>query len=151
MPDSLVEKVQSDLREAMKSRRDVEVRTLRGLKAALQVKELERGRGTLSGDDALAVLQKQARQRKESMNQFDAAGRMDLFEREEEELAVIEAYLPDALTDDELESVITEAIDSTGASSPADIGRVMGYVMPKIRGRADGNVVRELVSRILAT
>ena len=151
MPDSLVEKVQSDLLVAMKSRLDVEVRTLRGLKAALQVKELEKGRGTLTGDDALAVLQKQARQRKEAMNQFDAAGRMDLFDREKEELAVIEAYLPPALTDDELERIIKEAIDSTGASAPADMGRVMGYVMQNVRGRADGNVVRERVSRILAT
>ena len=151
MADSLVEKVQSHLLEAMKSRREVEVRTLRGLKAALQVKELENGRGTLTGDDALTVVQKQARQRKESMSQFDAAGRLDLFEREKEELAVLEAYLPTALTDDELERIITEAVDSTGASSLADIGKVMGYVMPKVRGRADGNVVRELVSRILTT
>ena len=151
MPKSLSERLQSDLKEAMKSRKAAELRTLRGLKAALQTKELEKGRGSLYDEDALAVLQKQARQRKDAMSQFKSAERTDLFEREEEELAIIETYLPDELTEVELEKIILEAVDATGASSPADMGKVMGMVMSKVRGRADGNRVRELVSRTLSS
>lgn len=149
MADSLLERVQADLKDAMKARKEAELRTLRSLKAALQAKELEKGRGSLSDDEALAILQKQARQRKEAMSQFEAGGRSDLIEKEREELAIIETYLPAELTDAELETIISEAIESTGASSGADMGKVMGAVMPKVRGRADGNRVREIVSKTL--
>ena len=76
------------------------------------------------------ILQKQAHQRREAMAQFGEAGRTDLFRKEQEELAVIETYLPAGLTENELENVIREAVDSSGASSPADMGKVMGIVMP---------------------
>lgn len=149
MSESLLERVEAALREAMRGRKDAELRTLRSLKAALKAKELEKGRGSLTSDDALAVVQKQARQRKDAMSQFEAAGRSDLLAKEEEELAIIETYLPDELSDAELESIVREALESTGASSKADMGKVMGFVMPKVRGRADGNKVRELVSKTL--
>ena len=149
MPESLIDRVQSDLKDAMKQRKEVHLRTLRGLKAALQSKELEKGRGSLTDSDVLAVIQKQAKQRKEAASQFEAGGRAELAERENEELAIIQTYLPEELSEAELESIVLEAVESTGASSPADMGKVMGMVMPKVRGRADGNRVRELVSRTL--
>ncbi len=151
MPDSLLVRLQNDLKAAMKHRRHAELRTLRGLKAAIQTKELERGRGSLSEEDILAVLQKQAKQRKDAMSQFEAGGRADLADKENEELAIIGTYLPQELTEAELEKIILEAVDAAGASSPADMGRVMGMVMPKVRGKADGNRVREIVTRTLSS
>jgi uncharacterized protein YqeY len=151
MADSLIERLQNDLTGAMKGRKEVEVRTLRGVRAALQTKELEKGRGSLADDDVVAVLQKQAKQRKEAMSQFESGGRMDLFVREKEELAIIETYLPEELTETALEEIITEVVKATGASSLADMGKVMGMVMPKVRGLADGNRVREIVSRTLSS
>ena len=149
MPESLLERVETDLKEAMRGRKEAELRTLRSLKAALKAKELEKGRGSLTAEDALAVVQKQARQRKDAMSQFEAAGRSDLLAKEEEELAIIETYLPEELSDSELEAIVQEALASTGASSRADMGKVMGFVMSRVRGRADGNRVRELVSKTL--
>jgi uncharacterized protein YqeY len=149
MSETLLDQIARDLKVAMKARKEAEVRTLRGLRAALQSKELEKGRGTMSEEEALVVVQKQARQRRDAMEQFKSAGRQDLYDKELEELGIIQMYLPEELTDAELESIIREAIASTQASSPADMGKVMGFVMPKVKGRADGNRVREIVSQSL--
>lgn len=150
MSETLGERLERDLKDALKNRKTAELRTLRGLKSALMTKELEAGRGSLSESDAIAVLQKQARQRKDSIEQFESAGRTDLVEKEKEELAIIETYLPEELSDSELNEIIEEAVVSTGASSTSDMGKVMGAVMPAVRGRADGNRVRELVTRRLS-
>jgi hypothetical protein len=150
MPDTLVQRLERDLREALKNRKTAELRTLRALKSALQTKELEAGRGSLKESDAIAVLQKQARQRKDSIEQFERAGRTDLVDKESEELAIIEAYLPEEMSESEINEIIEEAIGSTGATSRADMGKVMGAVMPAVRGRADGNRVRELVTMRLS-
>jgi len=151
MSDSLLDRLQNDLRAAMKHRRHIELRTLRSLKAAIQMKELEKGRGSLSEGDVVAVLQKQAKQRKDSVSQFEAGGRADLADKENEELAIIGTYLPEELTAEELENIILDAVESAGASSPSDMGKVMGLVMPKVRGKADGNRVREMVTRTLSS
>jgi len=138
-----------DLRNAIKSHDEIRVRTLRSIKAALQSREIEQGRGTLVEADILAVLQKQAKQRRDSMSQFESAGRIDLFKREEDELAIIETYLPKQLSPSDLEAIVREAIEATNAESARDMGRVMGVVMQKVKGRADGNLVREAVTRLL--
>jgi hypothetical protein len=83
------------------------------------------------------------------MSQFESAGRIDLFKREEDELAIIETYLPKQLSPSDLEAIVREAIEATSAESVKDIGRVMGVVMPKVKGRVDGNLVREAVTRLL--
>jgi uncharacterized protein YqeY len=83
------------------------------------------------------------------MSQFESAGRIDLFKREEDELAIIETYLPKQLSPNDLEAIVREAIEATNAESARDMGRVMGVVMPKVKGRADGNLVREVVMRLL--
>lgn len=144
-----LQSIDRDLKDAMISHDEVRVRTLRSLKAALQSREIEKGRGTLTDSDIQAVLQKQAKQRRESMAQFESAGRNDLYAREVEELAVIETYLPEQLSQTALDDLVREAISSSGAESGKDMGRVMGLVMPKVKGRADGNLVRETVSRLL--
>lgn len=150
MADLSLNSFELDLKDAMKSHDGIRVRTLRSIKAALQSREIEQGRGTLTEGDIQAVLQKQAKQRRDSMTQFESAGRTDLFDREKEELAIIETYLPQQLNQSDLDAIVREAISATGSASIKDMGRVMGAVMPKIKGRADGNLVREAVTRLLS-
>jgi hypothetical protein len=150
MAEVSLKSIELDLRNAMIAHEEIRVRTLRSIKAAIQSREIEQGRGTITAADIQAVLQKQAKQRRDSMAQFESAGRTDLFSREEEELAVIETYLPEQLGQSDLEAIVRDAISSTGAESVRDMGRVMGVVMPKVKGRADGNLVREAVTRLLA-
>ena len=147
------EKIADDLKEAMRARDKVRLRTLRALRAALMEKEIEK-RGseedTLSEEQELRVLQKQAKQRREAIEQYEKADRSDLVEKEQEELEVIEEYLPRQLEDEEIREVIREVIDDTGASSMQDMGAVMGPAMQRLRGRADGQRVQELVRSALS-
>lgn len=149
----LTERLNEDLKQAMRAKDKVRLRTLRSLRAALRDKEIEIGADVEEGleeDEELRVLQKQAKQRREAIEQYESAGRDDLLEKEEEELEIIEEYLPRQLTDDEIEDVVEEAIASTGSSSMADMGQVMGAVMGELRGRVDGNRVRGIVTRKLS-
>lgn len=150
---SLKERIANDLKDAMRARDDVRRRTLRSIRSALMKKEIderEGGEGSLTDQQELAVLQKEAKQRRESLEQFEAAGREDLAQKEREELAVIEEYLPSQLSEDELRQEIQSIIDDVGATSMADMGAVMGRAMGKLRGRADGNRVREVVEELLS-
>jgi hypothetical protein len=117
--------------------------------AAIQNRRIELRRD-LSDEDVAEVLTKQAKQRRESLEIFRDAGRELMAQNEEAELAVIEEFLPEQLPADELERIVRDAIAETGASSPADMGRVMGRVAPATKGRADGGAVSELVRRLLA-
>ena len=147
------EKIADDLKEAMRARNKVRLRTLRALRAALVEKEIEKRRSkedTLSEKQELRVLQKQAKQRREAIEQYEKADRSDLAEKEQEELAIIEEYLPRQLEDEEVREVIREVIDDTGASSMQDMGAVMGPVMQRLRGRADGQRVQDLVRSALS-
>jgi len=154
MSDSILERVKNDLTEAMKAQDDVRRRTLRSLRAALANKEIERreegGDSTLDEQQELAVVQKQVKQRRDSIEQYEEAGRDDLVEKEREEMEVLEEYLPDRLSDDELTERIETIIEDVGASSMADMGAVMGRAMGELRGRVDGNRVRELVQEALS-
>lgn len=153
MPDvSLKARVADDLKDAMRARDDVRRRTLRSIRSALmnaEISEREGGTGELTAQQELAVLQKEAKQRRESVQQFEVAGRDDLAEKERAELAVIEEYLPDQLTDEELRARLETIVDEVGASSMADMGKVMSRAMGELRGQADGNRVRELVESLL--
>ena len=145
---TLRERIQSDLTAAMRSgavlRRDV----LRLVANALYLAEKAQRR-PLSEDEALAVVTREAKMRRESIDAFQAGGREDLVAREAAELAIIGEYLPAALSEDELRALVGEAIATTGAASPRDLGRVMGWLAPRTRGRADGRHVSELVARAL--
>ncbi len=148
----LKDQIASDLKDAMRARDDVRRRTLRSLRAALMNAEIEQrghGDGELSEQKELAILRKAAKQREESIEQYEAAGRDELAQKERDELAVINEYLPQPLTDDELRDIIQSIVDDVGATSMADMGRVMGPAMSQLRGRADGNRVREIVEDIL--
>lgn len=149
----LKEKLAEDLKSAMRAKDAVRLRTIRALRAALMEKEIEQregGTATLSEKEELAVLQKQAKQRRDAMEQYDEAGRDDLREKEEEELEIIDEYLPRQLSEDEVREIVRDIVASTGAESKADMGKVMGAAMGKLRGRADGRVVQQVAVELLS-
>jgi uncharacterized protein YqeY len=154
MSDSILDRVKDDLTAAMKAQDDVRRRTLRSLRAALanaEIKQRDEGTETvLSDEDELAVVRKQVKQRKDSIQQYEEAGRDDLAKKERQELEVLEEYLPDRLSDDELGAKIDAIIEEVGASSMADMGPVMGRAMDELRGRVDGNRVRKMVQARLS-
>ncbi len=151
---SLLERITDDLKQAMRDKDKVRLRTLRSLRAALQNEEIgQRTEGTettLTEQDQLAVLRKQINQRKDSIEQYEDAGREDLAQKEQDELEVLDTYMPDAVSDEELEAKLRAIIDEVGAESMADMGAVMGRAMDALRGRVDGNRVRKQVQALLS-
>ncbi len=142
----------SDLKASMLARDETRTRVLRSLKAALLEKEVSirtGGEATLSEEQVMDVLIKATKQRRDSIEQFEKAGREDLASAEREELAIIEHYLPKKLTEDEIAAEVAAAIATLGAASPADMGKVMGYLTPKLKGKADGSVISSLVKKAL--
>jgi uncharacterized protein len=146
---SLIKRMEKDLTAAMKDgdkdRRD----TLRLILSALRASEKELQR-PLSEDEELQVLQRERKRRQEAADAYDAAGRPEQADKEERELDVLEEYMPEPLSDDEVEQIVDDAIAEVGATSLRDLGRVMADVMPQIAGRADGSVVSQLVREKLA-
>jgi uncharacterized protein YqeY len=145
----LKEQIQGDMKKAAKERNSLALSALRMALAAIKNKEIE-ARGEIGEDLVRKVLATMVKQRRESIDLYHRGGRTDLAEKEAAEIAVLEAYLPKALSDAEVESLAREAIGVTGAKSPADMGRVMKELMPKVAGRADGKTVNEIVRRLLA-
>ncbi|HEX7042817.1 MAG TPA: GatB/YqeY domain-containing protein [Patescibacteria group bacterium] len=96
-------------------------------------------------EDVLFVINKEAKQRRDSISEFEKAGRQELVDKEKAELKILETYLPEQLSEEEIKKLVDEAVSSTGASSPSDMGKVMGALMPKTKGKADGNLVSRLV------
>jgi len=146
---SLTEQLQADMKTAMRDgdahRRD----TLRMVIAAAQNAAKEK-REPLSDEEALAVITKQVKTRRESIKAFRDAGRDDLADKEQSEIDVLEPYLPEQMGEDEVRALVIEAVAATGATSPRDMGKVMGALMPKVKGRADGKLVSSLVNEELA-
>jgi hypothetical protein len=145
----LRERLQADTTAAMRSgdvlRRDV----LRMVQNTIYNTEKAR-KVTLSEDEILGVLAREVKTRRESIEAFRKGGREDLAAKEEAEIAILTDYLPAALTDDELRALVDEAVAATGAASARDLGKVMGWLSPRIRGRADGKVASGLVAQALA-
>ncbi len=132
----------------------VRTQTIRSLRAALLEKEIElRGGDTteISESDVMAVIQKQAKQRRDSIEQFSHAGREDLAETERLELAVIESYLPEQLSEDDIRREVRSIIEEVQATSMKDIGNVMGPLMKRLKGQADGRTVQSIVKEALAS
>lgn len=146
-----LEKIKTDLKEALKSRDSFKAGTLRYVLSAVHNAEIDKGKGSKLTEEELAtLLQKQAKQRKESIEAYRKGDRSDLVEKEEKELEIIEAYLPEQLGEEEIKKIVGEAIEQVGASGPQDMGKVMGALMPKVKGRADGSLVSRLVKEQLA-
>lgn len=150
---SVKDQIFADLKEAMKAKDQDKLRVLRSLKAKLmeaEISERKGGEATLSDQSAIQVITKAAKQRKESIDQFTKGGREDLVANEELELAIIEAYLPEMMSEDEVRKIVQDKIASVGATGPQDMGKVMGPLMGQLRGKADGSLVSQLVKEALA-
>lgn len=146
---SLIEQIEKDIIAAMKAKEPVKVSTLRMLKSALGNHLIQVKKDKPEDADVLSIIAKQAKQRRESVESFEKAGRKDLADKEKDELAILGTYLPKQLTDEELAGAVRNAIAISGAKSPADIGKLMKVLMPSIQGKADGKRVQDAVKAIL--
>jgi uncharacterized protein YqeY len=154
----LKEQLAEDLKDAMRANDEVRRNTLRGLLTAISNTEIARvnvkdesaSRQALTDADALDVVQKQAKQRRESIEEFRKAARADLVAREEAELAILSAYLPQQLSREEITAEVKLVIAETGASGPGDKAKVMPAAIAKLKGRADGRAINEVVTELLS-
>jgi uncharacterized protein YqeY len=144
----LKEQLERDLKDAMRAKDQTRLLTIRSIRSAIIEKEKE-GTGPVSDDDLTAIVQKQAKQRRDAMQQYDDAGRDDLAQRERDELTILAEYLPKQLSDAEIHRAVQDIVTRTGATSMKDMGRVMGEVMSELKGQADGNRVRVVVQDLL--
>ncbi|KMY54800.1 MULTISPECIES: GatB/YqeY domain-containing protein [Bacillaceae] len=147
---SLLERLNDDIKQAMKNKEKEKLTVIRMLKASLQNEAIKVGSEGLTEDQELAVLSREVKQRKDSLHEFEKAGRADLVSKIQTELTYVNSYMPEQLSDEELEAIVQETIAEVNASSKADIGKVMGALMPKIKGRADGGLVNKLVQQKLS-
>jgi len=146
---SLAKRLDSDLKEAMKSRDSVRRETIRGIRGAIRNREIERGHA-LDDDGIMQLIRSLVKQRGDSIEQYGAAGRADLVEKESAEKAILESYLPAAPDAAEVERVVREVIAEVGASEPRDMGRVMKPALARLGPAADGKLVSQTVKRLLA-
>ncbi|CAG1022142.1 putative protein YqeY [Methylococcales bacterium] len=147
---TLEARIMEEIKTAMKAKNEAELRTLRAIKSAILLEKTS-GSGTeMTEADELKMLQKLAKQRRDSLDIFKQQNREDLAAKEQEELAIIERFLPKPFTQEELEAALKDIIAQTGASSPADMGKVMGAASKQLAGKADGKTISDTVKRLLA-
>ena len=141
-----------DIKSAMKAKDQVALTTLRALKSAIKNSAIEKGGADAELDEAenMAVIRKQIKQRQDSITQFEDAGRSELADKEKAEIVILEKYLPTPLTNEEISSLVAEAVSEAGATSKADMGKVMKLAQEKANGRADGKVLSGLVMNALS-
>jgi len=149
MPVSLRHRLDEELKAAMRSNDAMRRDSLRMVLAAVQRAEKE-GKHELADDEMLGILTRELKVRRESVDTFRAGGREDLVVKELAAIAIVSEFMPQPLSDGELKALVEQAIAETGAASPRDMGKVMGWISPKTRGRADGKVVSQLVTQLLA-
>jgi uncharacterized protein YqeY len=148
MAETLKQRLQADMKAAMKSGDKARLGVIRLINAAVKQREVDE-RIELDDDQVLAVLDKMVKQRRDSITQYEAAGREDLAATERAEVEVIQVYLPAALSDTEIDALIDEAVAATGAESMRDMGKLMGVLRPKLQGRADmGDVSQRVKARL---
>jgi len=149
---SLRHTIEQDIKTAMKAKDQAALRALRAIKSAILLDETAEGRdpGPLDEATEIKLLTKQAKQRRDSIEQYKANNRDDLAEKEEEELEIIERYLPKQLSDEELTEALSQIIEKVGASSPKDMGKVMGVASKELAGKAEGKAISTKVKELLA-
>jgi uncharacterized protein len=148
---SLEQKIMADLKTAMLAKDEKSVRSLRAIKAAIILaKTAEGAGGEINEDTEMKLLQKLVKQRKDSLEIFQQQNRTDLSQKEQEEIEVIEKFLPKQLSNDDLKAILATIIADTGASSPADMGKVMGVATKQLAGKADGKAISAAVKELLA-
>jgi hypothetical protein len=147
---ALVDSINSAIKEAMLAKQEGRLRGLRAIKSAILLAQTEKGAAeNLTEEKEIQVLAKLAKQRKESLDIFVKENREDLAQKEREEISVIEAYLPKQLSADEIKTIVQAILTQTGASSPADMGKVMGMASKQLAGKADGKTISETVKALL--
>ncbi|WP_353855191.1 GatB/YqeY domain-containing protein [Bacillus sp. Bos-x628] len=147
---SLLEQLNSDMKLFMKNREKDKLVVIRMVKASLQNEAIKLKKDSLTSDEELTVLSREIKQRKDSLHEFSKANRLDLVDKVQKEIDILDVYLPEQLSEEELQTIVKETIAETGASSKADMGKVMSAIMPKVKGKADGAVVNRLVSEQLS-
>ncbi len=144
----LKETLNEDLKTSLKAGEKLKLSTIRMLLSEIKNAEIAK-RGELTDEELLAVAAREARKRNEAIEEFSKGGRQDLVDKETYELSVLEQYLPEQMPEDEVRRIVAETIEEVGASTPADLGKVMGSLMPKVKGKADGKKVNQLVREML--
>ena len=148
---ALEEKVMTDLKTAMLAKDDKSLRSLRAIKAAIiNAKTAEGFSGEIKEDDEIKLLQKLVKQRKDSLEIYEKQNREDLASKEREEIEVIEKFLPKQLSGDELKSVVEKIVNESGATSPSDMGKVIGLANKQLAGKADGKAIAAIVKELLS-
>ena len=147
---SLEQNIMAQMKDAMKAKDEAGLRGLRAIKAAILLAKTAGGSGEITADDEIKLLQKLVKQRKDSLDIFRQQNRTDLAQKEEEEIAIIEKFLPKHMDAEELKTIIAGIITETGASSPADMGKVMGVASKQLAGQADGKTISAVVKELLS-
>jgi uncharacterized protein YqeY len=147
---SLLNQLNDDIKQAMRSKDKDRLNVIRMVKAALQNEAIHLGVKELATDDELTILSRELKQRNESLSEFKAAGRDDLCEKLEKEIAILHDYMPEPLSNEKLKKIVQEAIITLNVCSKKDFGKVMGYVMPRVKGKADGTKIQQLVQQLLS-
>jgi uncharacterized protein YqeY len=142
-------RINDDVKTAMREKDKARLATLRLITAAIKQKEVDE-RTELNDEQVVTILEKMLKQRKDSIEQFEKAGRTELVDQEKSEIEIIQVYMPEQLSDDEIEALIKEAIASTGAESMKDMGKVMGQLKPKLAGKADMGAVSGKIKALLS-
>jgi len=148
---SLLQRIDEDIIKALKGGDRDTANTLRGLKSDAKYYQIEKRLEKLSDEDMLGVLSSAAKRRRDSIEQFAAGNREDLVKKETQELEIIKTYLPEQMPVEKLEEIIKETMSSIGASSPADMGNLMKAVIPQVKGKIDGKIVKDTVMRLLTS
>lgn len=145
---SLLDKLQEDMKQSMKARDEVRLSTIRLLRSSVSYAKIEKG-SELTDDEVIEVLSREAKKRRESVEAAEKVGRDDVAQRESAELKVIEEYLPKQMDEGEIEAVVREVIAEVGATDMKDKGKVMGPLMQRVKGKADGRLVNSVVEKVL--
>lgn len=145
---TLLSTLNDDMKTAMKAKDKETLQVIRMLKASIQNEQIKKG-ADLNEEEELTVLSREMKQRRDSLTEFEKADRTDLAEKVKGEIAIVEKYLPAQLDEAEIRQIVAGAIEKTGASSPKEFGKVMGSVMPQVKGKADGNQVNAIVKELL--
>ena len=145
---TLKDTLMNDLKESMKNKDQVRKSVVTLVRSAIKQKEVDE-RVELSDDDILDIISKQLKQRKDALEEFKKVQRDDLVEETEKEISILMGYLPEQLTDEELHAIVSETINQVGATTMKDMGKIMGVVMPKVKGKADGKRINEVAKQIL--
>ncbi len=148
---TLEEKINAQIKEAMKARAQTRLRSLRAIKSAILLEKTKEGAAEIAEEVEIRIVQKLAKQRRESLEVYEQQGREDLATDERQELEVISEFLPEQMGEEEVRKRISAVVEKVGASGPQDMGKVMGAAMGELKGKADGKLISTIVKEILAS